>query len=183
MDTLICIVGMAGSGKSVVSDELVKAGYRYIRFGQITHDIMKEKGLSINEENEKKIREGLRAEHGMGAYALLNLPKIEKLLKQGKVVADGLYSWTEYKILKEHFGEKMKVVAILAPPALRYQRLETRPLDATGKSRPLSKDQAQKRDYAEIENIEKGGPMVMADYFIVNCGSKEDLLRDIRKIA
>jgi len=55
---IVCIVGMAGSGKSIVSDELVKHGFGYIRFGQITLDKIKKDGLELNEANEKKIREG-----------------------------------------------------------------------------------------------------------------------------
>ena len=39
----------------------------------------------------------------MGAFALLALPKIAKGLEKGHVVIDGLYSWSEYKILKRHF--------------------------------------------------------------------------------
>ena len=69
------IVGMTGSGKSEVSDELVKRGFGYLRFGQITIDKLKEKGLEINEVNEKAMREGLRKEYGMGAFATLNIPK------------------------------------------------------------------------------------------------------------
>lgn len=47
---------MAGSGKSIVSDELVKTGFLYLRFGQITLDKIKEDGLEVNEVNEKKVR-------------------------------------------------------------------------------------------------------------------------------
>ena len=182
MNNLICLVGMCGAGKSVVSDELGKRGYQYLRFGQITIDIIRERRLDINEDNEKKIRESLRAEHGMGAYALLNLPKIEKLLMTGNVVADGLYSWTEYKILKKHFGERMKVIAVIAPPALRYERLVHRQLDVSGKNRPLSREQALARDYAEIENIEKAGPIAMADHYLLNMGSLDFLIQQIAGI-
>ncbi len=177
---IVCLVGMCGSGKSVVSDELVKGGYHYVRFGQITHEIMKERRLPINEDNERAVREALRKEHGMGAYALLNLPKIEELLKKGNVVADGLYSWTEYKILKNHFTERMVVLAVLAPPSLRYQRLEHRSFDPSGKNRPLSSEKAQARDFSEIENIEKGGPIAMADYYILNTKGVEELKAEIK---
>jgi dephospho-CoA kinase len=182
MNKVFCIVGMCGSGKSVVGDELVKRDYGYVRFGALTLDIIKEKGLELNEENEKKVREQLRKEHGMGAYAKLNLPKIDELLLNGNVVADGLYSWTEYKILKEHFSDKMVVVAVLAPPALRYSRLENRELSNDGKFRPIPKEDSKKRDYAEIENIEKGGPIAMADIYLVNTGNLEDLKEQIKQI-
>jgi hypothetical protein len=48
----------------------------------------------------------------MGAYATLNIPKFDELLKNSNVVGDGLYSWTEYKILKEKYGSISYRVAL-----------------------------------------------------------------------
>ncbi|PIZ52268.1 dephospho-CoA kinase [Candidatus Woesearchaeota archaeon CG_4_10_14_0_2_um_filter_33_13] len=176
MNKIICIVGMTGSGKSEVADELVKAKYHFIRFGQITLDKVKENGLEPTEENERKIRERIRKEYGMGAYATLNIPKFDALLEKGNVVADGLYSWTEYKLLKDYYEDNIIILAVLAPPQLRYERLTKRTqVDEQMRSRPASKEQAQSRDFAEIENIEKGGPIAMADYYILNTGTKEEL--------
>ena len=62
---IICVVGMPGSGKSIVSDELVKQGFAFLRFGQITLDKVKEQGLKPNESNERKIREDFRKKYGM----------------------------------------------------------------------------------------------------------------------
>ena len=70
---IVFIVGMAGSGKSIISDELVKEGFSYVRFGQIVIDEIKKRGLEVNETNEKTVREELRREHGMGAMAKLNM--------------------------------------------------------------------------------------------------------------
>ena len=125
MKKIICIVGMAGAGKSLVSDELVKQGYKFLRFGQITLDKVKERGLKPVEANEKKIREEIRKKHGMGAFALLNIPKLDDLLKKSNVVVDGLYSWSEYKVLKEKYGDLMSVVAVFAPPEMRYETMFT----------------------------------------------------------
>lgn len=173
---------MCGSGKSIVAEELVKQGCAYVRFGQLTMDIIKEQNLPPTEENERKIRENLRKEHGMGAYALLNRPKFDALLEKGQVVGDGLYSWSEYKILKEHYGDRMQVVCVYAPPALRYRRLEARTqLDKNLQNRPLTREQAHARDYAEIENIEKGGPIAMADWCIVNSGDIEHLKAEVKR--
>ena len=173
---------MTGSGKSEVADELVRQGYNFVRFGQITLDIVKERGLKPTEENEKPIREEVRKKHGMGAFATLNIPKFDKLLEKGNVVADGLYSWSEYKILKEYYKEKLIVIAVLAPPELRYERLSNRiEIDDKMRSRPATKEQAQARDIAEIENIEKGGPIAMADYYIINTGSKEELMQKTKE--
>lgn len=181
---IICVVGMAGAGKSEASDELVKHQFAYLRFGQITLETIREKGLEVNESNEKKIRESLRKKYGMGAFAILNIPKIDELLKESNVVVDGLYSWSEYKILKEKYGNSLYVVAIFAPPRLRYKRLKNRTLkvDEQHRFRPLTEKEAKARDYAEIENIEKGGPIAMADFMVLNVGTIDELKRNIRKI-
>lgn len=182
---IICIVGMPGSGKSVVADELVKQGFAFLRFGQITLDIVKQRGLEPSEKIEKEIREGLRKEHGMAAFALLNIPKIDELLKKSDVAVDGLYSWSEYKILKEKYGGLMSVVAVFAPPKTRYERLTNRSVegDEARRFRNFTKEEAKSRDYAEIENLEKGGPIVMADFTIVNTGTIVQLKEAVNRIT
>jgi len=181
---IICIVGMVGAGKTAVSDELVRHGFGYLRFGQITLDKIKERNLKINENNERDIREGLRKEHGMGAFAIFNIPKIDELLKKSDVVVDGLYSWSEYKILKERYGDSMYVVAVYAPPKLRYARLKNRNIenDPKHRFRSLPEKDAKARDYADIENIEKDGPIAMADFTIVNTGTIDELKEKTNEI-
>lgn len=180
---IVFVVGMAGAGKSVVSDELVKRGFAYVRFGQINIDEIKKRELEINETNEKVVREELRKEHGMGALATLNIQKFDELLKSSNVVGDGLYSWTEYKILKEKYGDAMYVLAVYAPPELRYQRLENRTVenDTASRFRSIPKEKSKSRDYSEIENIEKGGPIAMADFTIINTEESEDLKKQLNK--
>ena len=127
INKVVSVVGMCGAGKSIVADEFVKAGYGYLRFGQITLDEVRRRGLEPNEKNERLIRERFRKKHGMGAYAVLNLPKINKIFSQRKdVLIDGLYSWSEYKVLKKKYGQRLFIVAVYAPPKTRYKRLENR---------------------------------------------------------
>lgn len=178
MHVIVTIVGLTGAGKSAIADVLVAKEFQFLRFGQITLDEVKRRNLAPTEENERPIREELRKKYGMGAFATLNIPKFDELLKEGNVVGDGLYSWTEYKILKEHYGKQLVVLAVHASPEVRYARLEKRALqadDAALRHRPATREQSQSRDYAEIENIEKGGPIAMADYHIVNHSSIENL--------
>ena len=182
---IVCVVGMPGAGKSLVSDELVKQGFSYIRFGQITLDKIRELGLAITEANEKKIREDLRKKHGMAAFAVLNIPKIDQLLEKFHVVVDGLYSWSEYKLLREKYRENMYVLAVYAPPKLRSKRLKDRKLkqeDKNQRFRPLEEKETRARDYAEIENLEKGGPIAMADFTIVNTGTINQLKKQVKEI-
>ncbi len=175
MHNIVCIAGLCGAGKSVVSEYIVQEGFQYLHIGKITMDILKQKNLVINETNERQVRESLRKQYGMEAYALLNLEKLTHLSSQGHVVADGLYSFSEYVVLKDHFKQNLIVLAVYAPPQLRYQRLSVRP------ERQLTPDEAKKRDFNEIMNVEKGGPIAMADITINNTGSFEELRKQVRE--
>ena len=176
MNKVIALVGMCGSGKSVVSDYYREKGYFYIYFGGITMEELKRRGMEVNPANEKMVREELRATHGMGAYAIMSLPKIEIALKTGSVICDGLYSWSEYRTLKKKFGDELVVVCVYAPPKLRYERLEKRAV------RPITHEESRKRDFAEIENLEKGGPIAMADYTLFNTGELDDLMAQVKSL-
>lgn len=177
---IIAIVGMCGAGKSEVADIFVEEGFGFLRPGQITMDIVKERGLEPTEKNEKPIREEMRQKYGMAAYAILNIEKIEEMKKEYKnIVIDWLYSWEEYLEFKKRYGEDFFTLAIYSSPEQRYKRLEKRAYDAKKdkemRSRPFSYEDAQARDKAEIENLNKAGPIVMADYTIINHGSLDEL--------
>lgn len=177
MHHIIALVGMCGSGKSVVADYLEqKKGYARIHFGDVVMEELKKRGLQVLPENEKIVRESLREELGMESMAVLNLLKIEQALKKGNVVIDGLYSWSEYKVLEEKFGKKLMILLIFTPKKIRYERLEKRSI------RPLTVEESIKRDHQEIENIEKGGPIAMADEVIVNDGDEEALKQKVDEV-
>ncbi|WP_372370991.1 AAA family ATPase [Candidatus Uabimicrobium sp. HlEnr_7] len=176
---ILAIVGMAGSGKSTAVDLLVqKYNMPYIYFGDITLQEMKKRGLESGQENEKKTRIELRQNHGMSAYAKLSLPKInEYLTTNDYVLLDGLYSWSEYTLLRQQLETPIILVAVIAKRKIRYDRLQNREV------RPLTAEESEKRDFAEIEQIEKGGPIALCDYYITNDTSLEDLKAQIEQIT
>mgnify|MGYP004726271951 FL=1 len=177
MNKIIAVVGMCGSGKSIVSEYLESIGLKKVYFGGVTMEKLKESGEEVNEKNERKMREGLRRDYGMGAYAILTLPKIEEYLKSSNVVIDGLYSWDELKILKEKFEDNFFVISVVVDKSIRYNRLTKRDI------RRLTNKEAKSRDISEIEALAKGGPIAYADYFILNNGSMDDYMGDIKKIT
>ena len=65
------------------------------------------------------------------------------------------------------------LVAIVCDRHLRYARLAQRP------ERPLTPVEAEQRDYGEIENLEKGGPIAIADYTLLNNADEASLLRQL----
>ncbi len=175
---IITFVGMPGAGKSVCVDYLEQKGWPSVYFGGITIEEVKARGLEVNETNEKMVREDIRAKEGTGAYAHRIIKKIDEHQAQGhkNIVVDGLYSWTEYKIFKDKYGDNAVIIAIAAPRKLRHQRLARRPV------RPLTDQEVSSREYAEIENLEKGGPIANADYTLVNDTSEQDLLTKVDKV-
>lgn len=173
---VVSIVGMAGAGKSEVARIFQEHGFIKVRFGDITDQEMAKRGLPVNEGNERYIRELLRQEHGMAAYARLNLPRIDSALKQSDVVIDGLYSWEEYRLLKDYYEDSFCVVAVWASPKTRYARLAVRA------NRNLTPEEAARRDIAEIENTNKGGPIAMADFTIINETSLKSLRAAVDRV-
>lgn len=175
MNKLYAIVGMCGSGKSIASDYLVSKGFNKVYFGGVTMDKLKEANLEVNPENEKMMREKLRSELGMGAFAIVLLPKIKECINNGNTVLDGVYSYDEVKILKENFPE-LKIIAIVCDKDIRYDRLSIREV------RPLTNEEASARDIAEVENIAKAPPIAMADYYILNNGTIEEYKTRLEEI-
>ena len=167
----LALVGMPGAGKTLCAKHLEKMGFFQFRFGGIIVDEVQRRGWEINPENERIVREEFRRNEGMDAIAKRALPELQAALAtRSSIIIDGLYSFSEYKTLRMELGEDMIVIAIAAPRTLRYQRLKDRPI------RPLTAEEAQARDWLEIENIEKGGPIAIADYTLVNDSTAENLL-------
>ena len=176
MNKLIAIVGMCGSGKSIACDYYEKKGYKKVYFGGVVLEEVKRLGLEITPENERIVRNQLRTDYGMAAMAIKSLPKIEENIKTDNVVIDGLYSWDELVVLKEKYPELI-VLAIVVDKKIRYNRLATRDV------RPFSNEDAKKRDLNEIENMAKGGPIVYADYYILNNGGLDEYNSELDRIT
>lgn len=173
---IFAIVGMCGSGKSIASDYLEELGYKKVYFGGVTMEKLKELNFEVNPENEKMIRENLRKELGMAAFAIVLLPRIKELSIDNDVVLDGVYSWDEVKVLKDELGDKLKIISIVVDKKIRYDRLKIREI------RPLTNIEANNRDVSEIENIAKGGPIGYADYYIFNNGTIEEYKERLNEI-
>ena len=167
---IIAIVGMPGSGKSRVAEYMKSGCFPVVRFGQVIIDELLRRGMDVNPENESIIREQIRNAEGMDVCARRSIPGIRAALSVAPaVIVDGLYSWAEYITLRKQFGSELIVVHVFAPRLVRYQRLKNREV------RPLTREEAEKRDILEIERIEKGGPIAMADYVVTNDGTEAQL--------
>ena len=172
---IIVLVGLAGSGKSSAVEYLTEKGFPKIYFGGVIYKAMDEAGIEKTWDNQQKFREEIRRREGKDFVIKRVIKNIHDLINAGqnKIVLDGLYTWSEYKFLKHEFPGQVVVIAIVTPKYLRYQRMAKRI------ERPMQPHEVDQRDWSEIENLEKGGPIAIADYFIINDGSLEQLHQKI----
>lgn len=177
---IIATVGMSGSGKSVVVDYLTDKGYPKVYFGGMIYKEMEKRGIERTEdgESEKQFREMIRETEGKDWVVRQVIAEAKDLIMAGqkRIILDGVYSWTEYKALKHEFPGCLTFVAVVVDKKLRYERVAKRP------GRSFDTAAIQERDRSEIENLEKGGPIVAADYYILNNGSVEDLTGRVDEI-
>lgn len=167
---ILAIVGMAGAGKTVLSTHFRNRGLPVTRFGEVIIRELERRNLPLTPHSESIVRIDMRREYGMDACAKLTLPTIRALLDQHRIVViDGLYSFAEYKTLNKEFHDNLRLLAIFTSKELRYQRLAIRP------ERPLNRAEAEARDVMEIERIEKGGPIALADFTLINDGTIDEL--------
>jgi dephospho-CoA kinase len=169
LNKIIAVIGMCGSGKSEAVKFFVEHSYKRVYFGEVVMNELKRLGLEVNEKNEKETRENLRKEFGMGAMAVKSLPIIEEFITHNNVVIESLYSWEEYNIIHNKFGDAFKLLTIYTTKQLRYERLTKRQV------RPLTNTESTSRDVNEIEKLDKGGPIAFTDYLIINDGTLEEL--------
>lgn len=166
---ILAIVGMSGAGKSVAVDYLTAKGYPKVYFGGMIYKEMEKRGIerTADGEAEKRFREEIRRTEGKDWVVRQVIAEVKDLIQAGqkRIVLDGVYSWTEYQTLKREFPISLVFVAIVADKQIRYARVAVRP------DRPFNTTAIRERDRSEIENLEKGGPIAAADYYILNNGT------------
>lgn len=176
---IIAFVGLAGSGKSSAVEYLTEKGFPKVYFGGIIYKAAAEAGVKPGDwDAEQQFREDIREKEGKDFVVKRAVKEAHDLIAAGqkRIVLDGLYSWTEYKVLKHEFPGELTVIAIVTPKHMRKTRMAKRP------ERPMSSDEVDQRDWAEIENLEKGGPIAIADYFIHNDSDLENLHKQIDSV-
>lgn len=175
---ILAVVGMSGSGKSIVVDYLTEKGFPKVYFGGMILKEMEKRGIERTAESEREFREMIRETEGNDWVVKQVIEEVHDLIEAGqkRIVLDGVYSWTEYVALKHEFPGEITFLGVVVDKHLRHKRVSTR------KERPFNTEEIQERDRTEIENIEKGGPIAMADYYALNNGTVKDLHARIEEI-
>ncbi len=171
---IICITGMPGSGKTLVSGYLMDKGFKILEMGDAVRHMMHEEGLEINNINIREYATGMREKHGKDVFAR----KMVELINNANadVVISGVRSVYEIDCFRSHLPH-IVMVAIISPKQVRYMRLKTR-----GR-----KDDPKKMsdfDYREREETSWGikNAISASDYFVLNTGTMKDLKSSIKEL-
>ena len=172
---LIGVAGMPGAGKATVEEIVKSMGYPVVVMGDEIRDEAKRRGLKPTPENLGMVMLKLREEEGPNIVAERCIPKIEKA--KGKiVVVDGIRSPYEVEEFKRRFPN-FTLIAIHASPETRFQRLFKR----RRSDDPRGWDTFAERDLREL-SVGLGDVVAMADYMIVNEGTKNQLKRHVGEV-
>ncbi len=176
---IIAFVGMPGSGKGTCVEYFTNLGAPNVYFGGMVYEEVEKRGLD-RVKDEKEVREDMRKTEGPAVFAKRAATKARQYFAEGipLVIFDGIYSWSEYTYLKEAFGDIITVVAVVTDRNMRHQRVLARK-----DGRIYTAEEVEARDRAEIENLEKGGPIANADHYILNNGTMEDLREQLDSLS
>jgi dephospho-CoA kinase len=177
---LIAIVGMPGSGKGTCTDYMADTfDWPVVHFGNMVYEEVAKRGLH-NVNDEKFVREDMRAQEGPDVLAKRVAVKAEEYFKDGAevVVLDGLYSWPEFKYLHEKYDNEFMTIAVTAPRHVRHERVVNR----KDGHRSYTLDQIRQREVEEIEFHHKGDPIAYANYTINNDATPEHMLAKLDAI-
>ncbi len=174
MPLIICITGMPGSGKSIVSKAAIDLGLKVYNMGDIVREETLKKYGRITPELMRRVSVDLRRRYGENIVAIRT---IEKALKSGEdvFVIDGVRSLKEIEVFKKHGN--VVIIAIHASPRTRFKRIVKRRRAGD----PSTWDEFVKRDYVEL-SFGIGNVIALADFMIVNEGTIEEAYKRARHI-
>jgi len=145
--TVIALVGMQGSGKSVAADVAEDLDVPVVTMGDVIRRRCRERDMALTEDAMGEVASELRKRGGPAAVAAHSLPMIENALEEtDTVLVDGIRGQAEVERFREAFGEDFLLVSIVAPLATRVERVKDRDRDPTGQ---ITEQEIRRRDERE----------------------------------
>ena len=167
------VSGLAGSGKSFVSELAAERGAMIISMGDIIREEAKKRG-----ESTGQTAENLRKEHGQYIVAELTIKKIKKIIEDGfdsSIVVEGIRSPHEVELFKESFSDFV-ILSIFANQEIRFERIKARQREDDASNF----DEFKIREDREL-NFGIGDVVSLSDKIIVNESDIDSYCDEIRE--
>ncbi len=174
MKLLVCIVGMPGSGKSILVKAAREMGLKIITMGDIVREEVVKRGMRVNIDTLLEVAQELRRLRGDSYIAVKTLEKLGEV-REDIVVIDGVRSLIELEKFKEK--HRVIIIAVHASPLTRFKRLLKRGREGD----PRSWEEFVKRDLVEL-SWGIGSVIALADYMVINEWSEEYVYKEAIKI-
>ncbi len=171
---LILVVGMPGSGKTIVTKIAKKLNIKTYVMGDIVREEATRRGLAHTPENLNRVASELRRLYGEDIIARRVL---ERLMEDNPHIAliDGVRSLVEVNAFKE-VGDVV-IVAVHASPRTRFERIRRRQRPGD----PETWEEFVARDLTEL-SFGIGSVIALADYMLVNEGDVSDFQEKVQKL-
>ncbi len=175
---IISFVGLVGSGKTTAATHMADKNIPKVSFGDIIRQSMERAHIEHTPESERSFIAHLLSRGHAQFIEQHTLKHFYRLVEAGqrRIITDGSSSLEEYRALLSAFPGSVTTIALVTSKHLRYQRLEKRT------HHPLTRTEAVARDIAETEHEYKAAPIALADHYIINNGSKEDLYSQLDQL-
>lgn len=174
---MIVVTGMPGAGKEEFLAAGRDAGVPFVRMGDVVRDAYAASGAEKDGLSVGQFADCERKTRGADIWARRT---IERTFGDIFII-DGCRSTDEIDAFRS-LGADIRVVAVHASPAVRYERLVKRAREDA----PHNREEFETRDRREL-SWGSGNAIALCDYMIVNMGSLKEfhmksaaLLRSLR---
>jgi dephospho-CoA kinase len=157
---IILVVGMPGSGKTVIAEVAKDLGIGVFNMGDVIRDECMKRKLPSNTETYTYVMKDIRNQYGPQIVAKRTYEKISA--KNDLVCIDGVRSQEEVEFFKK-VSDKVYILAVISSFSNRLEHLLSR--DRTGD--PKNHDEIQIRDQSELR-LGIGNIIAKADFYVLN---------------
>ncbi len=172
---LIGLTGTNGAGKGEVALYLKRKGYEIFSLSDLIREELRKRRMTMTRDDLIKMGNQLREKFGADILARRIMKKIK-----GKAVIDSIRNPEEVKYLKKKKG--FILLAIDAPPRIRYERVKKRGREESVKSFKefLKKEAEEMKDFKNGQQLHSC--IKLADIKIINDGSLENLYQKLEEL-
>jgi dephospho-CoA kinase len=144
---VILLTGMPGSGKSAAIKIARDRDIPVHRMGDTIWAEIEARGLPLSKDNVGQVATEMRRTQGPDIWALRTIQMVKEHPPADLIIIDGCRSRAEVERFRAEFGDDMVIVAILASPRTRFERLKARDREDDIQTW----DEFEERDRRELE--------------------------------
>lgn len=176
---LIGVMGRIGAGKDAVAEYLVNNyGFQQIAFRDLVVEEAHRRGLDPTRENLAVVQKDCRARYG-DDYFPKEVVRRTETSKARDVVITGIRTSTDARVLKEHFGDKIRLVLVDADAGVRFQRMVKR----RRLGDPTVFEDFKEQERLENEHFDSEKAFAQADVTIDNSGTLVQLQEKVDRLV